>query len=208
MTIQLPKFILLIWVVTACAQSGKPDKKAIPDCEDCELMFEGMPKSLMWSTQIADEKEPGELMIVSGTIFKSDGKTPAPGVILYVYHTDAKGIYSPASGQKDAKRHGHLRGWMKSDEQGRYQFTSIRPASYPSRNAPQHIHPIIQESESSIYWIDEYLFDDDPLLTQDERARQQKRGGPGIIHLVKNNRGVWIGGRDIVLGMNIPNYRP
>lgn len=143
---------------------------------------------------------------MSGTIFKKDGKTPAPGVILYVYHTDNKGKYTPASKQTDARRHGHLRGWIKTDERGRYEFNTIRPASYPSRSDPQHIHAILKESETSLYWIDDFLFQDDPLLTEKAKARQQNRGGSGVIKLVKNENGVWIGTRNIILGMNVSGY--
>jgi protocatechuate 3,4-dioxygenase, beta subunit len=199
--------ILLMICASGCVQSqSKADRKVGGGCEDCELMFEGMPTTLSSSTTIAKPEEPGERMIITGTIYQKDGKTPAPGVILYVYHTDNQGIYSPSPNQKDGKRHGHLRGWVKTDNQGRYQFESIRPASYPSRKAPQHIHPIIKESGVEPYWIDEYLFENDPLLTAEEKARQEKRGGPGIISLAKNDKGVWIGKRDIVLGMNVPGY--
>ena len=40
----------------------------------------------------------------------------------------------------------------------------------------------------------------------EERAKQEKRGGPGIIKLVKNQKGEWTATRDIVLGLNIPGY--
>lgn len=145
-------------------------------------------------------------MTIGGTLFRQDGKTPAADVILYVYHTDNKGYYSPSPGQVNGKFHGHLRGWMKTDATGHYEFTSIRPAAYPSRNSPAHVHALIKENGKSIYWIDEYLFDDDPLITNSVRAGEKKRGGSGIIQLKKNGRGVWIGKRDIVLGKNIENY--
>jgi protocatechuate 3,4-dioxygenase beta subunit len=146
-------------------------------------------------------------MEISGIIFQPDGKTPAANVILYVYHTDAKGLYSPAPGATGGARiNGHLRGWMKTNDRGEYKFTSIRPMSYPNRQIPAHIHPVIKEPDKNEYWIDEYLFDDDPLLAH-ERQKQQNRGGSGIIHLAKNNEGVWIGRRNIVLGENVPNYR-
>lgn len=182
-------------------------QKALGPCEACELMFTGMPERLSWSTQIADAAEPGEALTISGTIYKPDGKTPAAGIILYVYHTDERGYYSPAKGQPSSHRHGHLRGWMKTDAQGRYRFTTIRPGAYPSRRAAQHIHPILLEPSGRYYYIDEYLFDDDPLLTADERSRQEKRGESGIIHLIKNQQGVWEGTRDITLGSNVPGYR-
>lgn len=191
----------------ACTQPNqKAEKRVVPNCEDCELMFEGMPQNLSWQTTIAGSNEPGEPLIISGVIYKQDGKTPAPAVVLYVYHTDNSGHYSPGPNQKLGKRHGHLRGWMKTDDHGRYQFKTVRPASYPNRKDPQHIHPIIKESETSIYWIDEYLFEDDPLVTEEVRSKEHKRGGPGIIRLKKDTNGVWTGHRDIILGMNIPNY--
>jgi protocatechuate 3,4-dioxygenase beta subunit len=195
------------FVLIGCSQSqSASDKKAGGSCEDCQLMYEGMPGNLSWHTDLAGDNEPGEPLVISGTIFKRDGKTPASGVILYVYHTDHRGLYSPDPNQTKAKRHGHLRGWVKTDELGRYQIKTIRPASYPDSRNPQHIHPIIKEPGYSHYWIDDFLFDDDPLLTDQEKAHQQKRGGPGIISLQMNDKGVWIGKRDIILGLNIPGY--
>ena len=191
----------------ACSQQQESKVRMVGGpCDGCEQMFEGTPNGISWETKISQPGEPGERMIISGTIFKSDGKTPAPDIILYVYHTESKGLYSLGPNQTMGKRHGHLRGWMKTDAQGRYQFTSIRPVSYPNRKAPQHIHPLIKEPHTSLYWIDEYLFDDDPLLTKEERNKQEKRGGSGIIHLTRSEQGEWIGRRNIVLGRNVPNY--
>lgn len=198
--------MLTLCILSCTAQPKQPERVVGTRCEDCEMMYEGMPEKINWDTRLTNPNEPGETMIISGTIYKPDGKTPAPGIILYVYHTDSKGLYSPSENQKDAIRHGHIRGWMKTNSKGQYQFRTIRPASYPNRKAPQHIHPIIKEPNTSRYWIDEYLFDDDPLLSQLEKDRQEKRGGPGIIHLTKNSEGIWIGKRDIILGMNVPNY--
>lgn len=186
----------------ACTQSTK-EHKLIPNCEDCELLFEGMPENASWQTVLSAPDEEGEPMTIRGVIYKRDGKTPAPDVILYVYQTDASGRYSPAPKQTQGKRHGHLRGWMKTDKQGRYQFTSIRPASYPNSRNPQHVHAIIMESPSTVYWIDDFLFDDDPLLSSTERTRQQNRGGSGILSLKKNEKNVWIGSRDLVLHKNV-----
>jgi protocatechuate 3,4-dioxygenase beta subunit len=135
---------------------------------------------------------------------KKDGKTPAAGVLLYVYHTDNTGRYSNPG--RKGNRHGHLRGWMKTRTDGRYSFTSIRPAAYPGRTDPAHVHALIKEEGIKVYWLDDYLFDDDPLITPKVRSRHEKRGGDGIIHLTKNEKGVWVGERDIVLGLNIPNY--
>ena len=190
-----------------CAQSKQEQERSVGgDCEDCALMFAGMPSTLSWKTKLAPDDEPGEPLIISGTIYKRDGKTPARDVILYVYQTDSKGLYSPEPQQTQAKRHGHLRGWVKTDAQGRYEFRTIRPASYPNSQNPQHIHAIVKETGLSFYWIDDFIFDDDLLLTAPVRSRQTKRSGSGIITLSKNQENVWIGSRDIILGLNIPNY--
>ncbi|MBX2961429.1 MAG: intradiol ring-cleavage dioxygenase [Cyclobacteriaceae bacterium] len=202
----LPYLLILSIAVTGCAQSQSAERQVGGGCEDCELMFAGMPSTLSWKTKLAPEDEPGEPLIISGTIYKRDGKTPARDVVLYVYQTDNNGLYSPGPKQTLARRHGHLRGWVKTDAQGRYEFYTIRPASYPNSQNPQHIHPIIKEPGLSLYWIDEFLFEDDPVLTEQEKARQEKRGGSGIIKLSKNAEGVWIGKRDIILGLHIPNY--
>lgn len=69
------------------------------------------PDSLSWQISIAPPDEPGDSLIVTGTVYRPDGRTPAPGVILYVYHTNAQGIY-PKKGDEtgNGRRHGYLRG--------------------------------------------------------------------------------------------------
>jgi len=191
---------------TALAEPAEPSSVVGGGCDGCALIFEGMPAVLRWETAIADSTEAGEPMEISGTIYQRDGKTPAKDVILYVYHTDARGLYSPAPGQTLGRRHGHLRGWMRTGADGRYRFKTIRPAPYPNARIPAHVHPLIKEANKNEYWIDEYVFDDDKFLTQSERKKCENRGGSGIITLTKNASGVWIGHRDIVLGLNIPNY--
>jgi protocatechuate 3,4-dioxygenase beta subunit len=175
-------------------------------CEGCEAIHAGMPERPSWRTRIAPEGEPGEAMEIGGAVYRTDAKTPAPDVILYVYHTDAEGIYPPAPGASgSARNHGRLRGWMKTGADGAYRFVTIRPASYPGRRFPAHVHAIVKEPDLNEYWIDDFHFDDDPLLTEAERAGAPKRGGSGVIRLEKRE-GVWVGRRDIVLGLNVPGY--
>lgn len=177
-------------------------------CEGCEAVFEYGSKKLTNIDTLPDFKETGPKLEISGTIYQVDGKTPAKNVILYIYHTDQKGVY-PQRGNETgwAKRHGYLRGWIKTNADGKYKFYTLRPASYPNSRAPQHIHPVIKEPNKNEYYIDEFLFADDPFLDENEKANQQNRGGSGIIALTKKQDGTWVGKRDIVLGVNIPNYK-
>jgi len=200
MKIQILTILFLI-------SNGTKAQKVGGGCEGCEAIFEYGSKKLLWIDTLPDFKEPGPKLEISGTIFQVDGKTPAKNVILYIYHTDQKGVY-PQKGNETgwAKRHGYLRGWIKTNADGKYKFYTLRPASYPNTRAPQHIHPVIKEPTKNEYYIDEYLFMDDPFLDGKEKAIQQKRGGSGVITLKKEKSGVWIGKRDIILGLNIPNY--
>ncbi|MEP6926323.1 MAG: hypothetical protein ABI834_01745 [Ginsengibacter sp.] len=178
-------------------------------CDGCDLMYQGMPSTgkLDWATTVTGSTEPGGRMEISGKIYKADGKTPAAGILLYIYHTNAKGYYSPSDTQTLAKRHGHLRSWMMTNNKGEYKFTTIRPGQYPNADIPAHIHPIIKEPNKIEYYIDEFVFDDDLKLTPEKKNKLENRGGSGIMHLTKNETGEWVGHRDIVLGLNIPNYK-
>lgn len=201
----------LVTMNSAChAQSnGRASTSVIGGgCDGCEGIYENMPQQLSWDTSLTSAAEPGERMEISGIIYQLDGQTPASNVILYIYHTDAKGFYSPAPNMTGlARRHGHLRGWIKTGANGEYKFATIRPAPYPKADIPAHIHPIVKEPDKNEYYIDEYVFDDDPLLTNEKRAKLENRGGSGIVHLTRSSEGTWIGKRNIVLGLNIPNYR-
>ena len=205
--VTLPASLLLNRSCEAQTARERASSRVGGYCDGCEGIYEGLPDKLSWQTAIASASEPGEPLEMSGLIYRRDGKTPAPNVILYVYHTDATGYYTPApAATGNARHHGHLRGWMKTNERGEYRFTSIKPAPYPNRSIPAHIHPIIKEPDKNEYYIDEYRFDDDPLLTREERSKEEKRGGSGIIRLTKNSNGVWVGKRDITLGLNVVNY--
>jgi len=195
---------MLLIACSEPSESHQVERSVEGGCEDCELMQEGMPAKILWETTIAGPAQPGERVTLGGTVYAKEGRTPVPGIILYAYHTDHTGHYTPGEGQTAGRRHGHLRGWVRSDAHGRYRFNTIRPTAYPSGQDPQHIHVLVKEPGVSTYWIDNIVFDDDPLLTQEERSRPH-RGGNGVVTLQRTPEG-WVGERDIVLGLNIVGY--
>lgn len=176
-------------------------------CDGCELMYIGMPERLAATDTSAGWREEGQRLLVSGTVFKKDGKTPAPNVILYYWQTDHNGYYSPKPGlDPRAARHGHIRGWVKTDNEGRYALYTIRPAPYPNETMPAHIHISVKEPGlPNEYFIDELVFDDDPFLTPEKRKQLENRGGSGIL-TITDNGGLKTALHDIVLGLNIPDY--
>lgn len=202
--------VLLLIVSQSCAQksdSRKSDKDVGGGCEGCEAVYEYGNKVLNAIDTLPDFNERGPKMEISGTIYHKDGKTPAKDVILYIYHTDQTGEYSTKGNEKGwGKRHGYIRGWIKTGADGKYQFYTLRPGAYPGRQNPEHIHPTIKEPGYKEYWIDEYLFEDDPILSQHEKNSQPGRGGKGVVKVSKGPDGLQVVKRDIILGLNVPGY--
>jgi protocatechuate 3,4-dioxygenase beta subunit len=189
-------------------QPGPADIKVGASCEDCEAIYESpVPfNQLNAIDTLADFLDKGPKLHVSGIIFQKDGKTPAPNVVMYFYHTDQSGIYPKRGNEKGIDRkHGYLRGWVRTDQKGHYSFFTLVPASYPNSNNPKHIHAIIKEPGKSEYWIDEFLFADDPLLPPAEKARAQPVGGQGVLKTAMKD-GLLEARRDIILGLNVRNY--
>lgn len=176
-------------------------------CESCELMYINMPENISPVDTSAGWIEKGQKLLVKGTVFKKDGKTPAANVILYYWQTDNNGLYSPAAGMDEkAKRHGHIRGWMKTGQDGKFALYTIRPAAYPQTNNPEHIHIVVKEPAlANEYYTDEWVFDDDPLLTGSTRKRMEKRGGSGILYPLTTG-GLQTASHTVILGLNIPGY--
>lgn len=213
-------FILLIILLTSCSGQPKSNKHTpnVSDtgtkkivgggCDGCELMYVGMPTSISAIDTSAGWAGTGQKLLVTGTVYEIDGKTPAPNVIIYYWQTDNKGYYSPKQGMsEEAKRHGYIRGWLKTDENGQYALYTIRPAPYPNDKLPAHIHLSIKEPDiDNEYYIDEINFDDDKLLIPHfKKYPQENRGGSGVVRILLKDD-LQIAAHDIVLGLNIPNY--
>ncbi len=217
------KQLLLLLTITGfclsgCSQSNTQKKttgssaKVGGNCEGCEAIYESPVPfeelgNMCW---LPDWDGQGTKLAVNGVVYNADG-TPAAGVVIYIYHTDQTGVYpkrndDPSTPQGGwGKRHGYLRGWMKTNEKGEYKFFTLRPASYPGGRNPAHIHVTVKEPDKNEYWIDEYLFDDDPFLTSEERKHSQNRAGNGILK-TKDVGNMLKAERDIYLGKNIPGY--
>jgi protocatechuate 3,4-dioxygenase beta subunit len=204
----MKNLIPLLLVISSLTVSLAQTKKIGGPCEGCEAIYENtvpfdqLPSFVKLPEVSWDGKKP---MGINGTVFKADG-TPAADVVLYVYHTNEKGIYPKKGDEKGwAKRHGYLRGWVKTDQKGQYKFGCLRPAPYPGRDEPAHIHVTIKEPDINEYYIDEFLFSDDPLLTPEKRAKLENRGGSGIVKIIDVGN-MYKGERNIYLGKNIPDY--
>jgi protocatechuate 3,4-dioxygenase, beta subunit len=173
---------------------------ALPECEWCGAP--DAPAGALPSTMtIAGPAEPGERLIVSGTVYQDDGRTPAAGVLVYAYHTNAAGVYAKRGDETgNGRRHGYLRGWLRTGADGRYRVETVKPGTYPSRGEPAHIHFTLTPPGQPERYIDDVVFEGDALLTAAHRARLRQRGGSGIVRLSRDSSGVLHATRDIYLG--------
>ncbi|TKD10037.1 hypothetical protein [Polyangium fumosum] len=166
-------------------------------CEGCEGVFERQPTAS--SARIAPPGEPGEPLVLAGTVIALDGR-PAAGVTIYAYHTNSAGFYANGTPETEwSRRHGRLRGWAKTGADGRYRFETIKPAPYPDRSLPAHVHLTVLEPGRRPYWIDDIVFDDDALVDAAYRRRMENRGGDGIVRLDREADGRLLAVRDILL---------
>jgi protocatechuate 3,4-dioxygenase beta subunit len=209
------KTLVALFLLVSCNSQTKQQSPAANNqpigggCDGCELMYVDMPQQINATDTSEGWFEKGQKLIVSGTVFQPDGKTPASNVVIYYWQTDNAGYYSPKEGMTEkAKVHGHLRGWVKTNEAGEYIIYTIRPAPYPNDVLPAHIHYSIKEPDvANEYYTDDLNFTDDSLLAPYlKRYPQENRGGNGVVRTVVQNS-VQTCRRDIILGLHIPNYR-
>lgn len=199
---------LSVFISSSCQSQDNRSKKLVGGpCEGCDAIFEYGDFDLSPVDTLPEFQETEPKLKLSGTVFEKDGKTHASNVILYIYQTNRGGIYPTNGDEKGwAKRHGYIRGWIKTGSDGKYTFYTFRPGAYPNRQEQEHIHITVKEPEKNEYYIDAFVFDDDPLLTDRIRENARNRGGSGISTPIMK-KGILTIERDLVLGLNIPDYR-
>jgi protocatechuate 3,4-dioxygenase beta subunit len=124
---------------------------------------------------------PGETTIVSGRVHDADG-TPIAGAVIDVWQAAPTGLYE---GQDPEMPDFAMRGRFRSDAAGRYEFRTVKPASYPipmdgpvgrlmeavarQPYRPAHVHAIVSapgyETLCTHFFVkgDPYL-DSDPVF--------------------------------------------
>ena len=123
--------------------------------------------------------EPGTRITVRGKIRDKSGK-PLSNVLVYIYHTDNKGWYSDTAGHvtgmEGDRRHARLFGYLRTMNDGSFEFNTIHPQGYANSDLPQHIHFEVFSNDGNALLITELLFEDDKRLTPSVRERMLKEG--------------------------------
>ena len=147
---------------------------------------------------IATENEPGERLVVSGTVYIDDSKTPLADAEVYVYHTDVDGYYNRSAGDR-GNSNPRLNGRMHTDANGAYEFRTIKPGPYPDSRIAAHIHYAVSAPGYKERKL-ELLFEGDEFITA--RMREESKSPDGFYHiraLEKNAKGMLACRLDVVL---------
>ena len=109
----------------------------------------------------------GQRLVVSGTVYRDDCRTPLAGASIEVWQTNAEGEYGPAHGTGD-ERCCYLAAALRTDERGRYRFETVKPGHYKgeARPPPAHIHLEVRHPDATGL-LTELLFEGDPALGPD-----------------------------------------
>ncbi len=108
--------------------------------------------------------EPGVRLLLDIRVVDSAG-VPLAGVPVSAFNTDASGLYNPRDAKTSEPR---LHAQVRTDERGRCQVLTLRPAPYPEGDEPAHIHfsagaPDSAQSYRTVW------FEGDMLLTASKR---------------------------------------
>jgi protocatechuate 3,4-dioxygenase beta subunit len=185
-----PATTLLIALAIAAAPALAGHAQAQVDPDWVRMWTEAQthrPDALEPVGRLAPAAEPGTPLVIHGRVLDPDGKTPAAHVIVFAYQTDAAGVYSTPD---KPGRPWRLQGWARTGADGRFEFRTIRPAPYPGRRTAAHVHVTVESDRFGRQYAPELEFDDDPLVTAEERRASRAAGLFGGVRPTRHDGGV------------------
>jgi protocatechuate 3,4-dioxygenase beta subunit len=129
----------------------------------------------------------GERIIVSGRLLDGDGR-PVPNSLIEIWQANAAGRYRHRMDRHPAPLDPNFSGAGRrlTDDQGRYEFITIKPGAYPWGNhvnawRPAHIHfsvfgpAFATRLVTQMYFPGDPLFEYDPILQSVRDPRDRRR---------------------------------
>ena len=124
-------------------------------------------------THAAGGEAIGQRIIVWGRVFDTWGK-PLARTLIELWQANAAGRYQHEGDGHDAPLDPHFtgRGAVLTDDEGRYEYVTIQPGSYPWGNhhnawRPRHVHLSLFGPAFATRLVTQMYFPGDPLLTLD-----------------------------------------
>ena len=140
-------------------------------------------------------------IMITGTVYESDGVTPAKDVIVEIYQPDENGYYCIK--RDSEKRYVFHKAAIKTDADGKYTFYTFIPGIVHRSGMLRHIHPVVKSNDIEEYDLNAFYFDNDPMLTKYRKKRLIKKGREQSILKLTKKDDMYIASRDIILGEDI-----
>jgi protocatechuate 3,4-dioxygenase beta subunit len=144
------------------------------------------PATLTSTARIAPSTEPGTPLVIHGRVYAADRKTPVANAVVFAYHTDRDGLYD----RPGTTHSWRLRGWAKTDADGRFEFSTIRPGAYPNSRIAEHVHFTVYAATGERYHGGELNFADDKFVSEADRARSDRESEFGGVRPVRREGAV------------------
>ena len=158
-------------------------------------------------TRLAGPDEAGDRLVLSGTVFSSDCRTPLPGTLIEVWQANTAGLYDTSTpGNFTETTTFPLRGMLQTNDKGQYEIETIVPGRYPippnlpglekyaGLTRPAHVHFRVMES-LHVPLTTQLYFKGDPFLANDPWAGRK----PSLAIDLKQDGALRRGVFDIVL---------
>jgi protocatechuate 3,4-dioxygenase beta subunit len=177
-------FVAFVTLFTTVSSLSAQDVEFIRALERAQ---QGRPAALSTSARIAPDSEPGLPLVIHGRAFAADGVSPLADAVVFAYHTDREGLYDRPGVSGHSWR---LKGWAQTGADGQFEFRTIRPGAYPSRNIAEHVHFTIFTRAGERYHAGELNFADDKFVSAAERAASEREGEFGGVRPVRREGAV------------------
>jgi catechol 1,2-dioxygenase len=171
-------------VILGAACMGRPAMAAGQACRltEAEVLGPFYRFGAPFRSQLAGPDEPGDRLVLTGTVFSSDCRTPLRGALIEVWQANAAGLYDTNKpGNFTESVSFHLRGLLYTNEKGQYEIETIMPGRYPvppglpglekyaGLTRPAHIHFRVMES-LHVPVTTQLYFKGDPYIASDPWA--------------------------------------
>lgn len=194
-------------LLTAPAFSAKQDCRPT----DADVLGPFYRFGAPFSARLAGTDEPGDRLVLTGTVFSSDCRTPLPGALIEVWQANHLGLYDTNKpGNFTEASTFHLRGMLYTNEKGQYEIETVMPGRYPvppnlpglekyaGLMRPAHIHFRVMESQHLPVTTQLY-FKGDPFIANDPWAGHKPALAIDLTADGKLQRGVF----DVILASGL-----